>query len=426
MPPESMDENTCDAWFRDNGISLTTLDPDAPLDDLEPLRAIVGTARVVAIGENAHFINEFTRARQRVLRFLNERCGFDVFAFEYGFGAGFALEPWISGSGSDDDLTRIAGAAVDWGAGDMLRWLRRHNRTARDPIRFVGIDLPDAGGAVRPALEPVVEYLSDVDPDSARAVVDILETTDVFTAGSGAAAAPAWAKLAPATQDAVTAGLARLRLRFRALEPHYVSRGGQHRFDVALRQVEGACHTDYMWRAGSDLYAGTGAFGDLSVREIYLAESIRWHLNHDPGETRIVVAAHNNHIQKTPVAFDHGVTVLPMGHHLHRALGDDYVNLALTHTADHTPEMYPDESSPMGFTVKDTQLGPPAVGSVEAAFVAADLGLGLIDLRQAPAAARVSLDRIRTQSSYLRTVVPDAFDGVLNVPAATVESNIAF
>lgn len=63
--------------------------PDGPLDDLEVLREIVGDARVVAVGEGAHFVEEFSRARQRVLRFLAERCGFTVFAMEFGFSEAF-------------------------------------------------------------------------------------------------------------------------------------------------------------------------------------------------------------------------------------------------------------------------------------------------------------------------------------------------
>ncbi|MEV0389321.1 hypothetical protein [Nonomuraea sp. NPDC050643] len=48
---------------------LNTLDPDTPLlDDLEPVRAVTEGARVVALGEGAHFVHEFTLARARLPR----------------------------------------------------------------------------------------------------------------------------------------------------------------------------------------------------------------------------------------------------------------------------------------------------------------------------------------------------------------------
>jgi erythromycin esterase-like protein len=89
-------------WLGGHAVPLTHLDPEAPLDDLEPLRDIIGGARVVAIGENSHFIAEFSLMRRRILRFLVERCGFTVLAFEYGFSEGFPLDAWAQGKGTDD------------------------------------------------------------------------------------------------------------------------------------------------------------------------------------------------------------------------------------------------------------------------------------------------------------------------------------
>jgi erythromycin esterase len=87
--PESPNLTALSGWLRNHAIPLIHLDPDAPLDDLEPLREIIGGARVVSLGENSHLITEFKQMRQRILRFLVERCGFTVLAFEYGFSEGF-------------------------------------------------------------------------------------------------------------------------------------------------------------------------------------------------------------------------------------------------------------------------------------------------------------------------------------------------
>lgn len=230
-------------------------------------------------------------------------------------------------------------------------------------MRFVGIDVPEAGGALRPALEPVADYLRNVDPDALRLVDTVLEVSDRFLkgCGSGAAAGPAWAGLQSAEQNELTATLARLLLRLRAAEPLYVSRSSQSRFDIAQRRVEAACHTDYMFQAMNALLSGRGLAADLSVREIYMAESVRWHLNHAEPGTRIALAAHNNHIHKTAftLEFAGGLTTLPMGQHLQRMLGQDYRTVALVHTADHVPEMYPDQSAAVGFTLADSPFSLP-------------------------------------------------------------------
>ncbi|MFD7623050.1 erythromycin esterase family protein [Streptomyces sp. NPDC059802] len=415
-------------WLRAHAVPLTHLDREAPLDDLEPLRTIIGEARVVAIGENSHFIDEFAAMRERILRFLVERCGFTVLAFEYGFSEGFSLDAWAQGEGTDNDLSAHLATSIPVGVDEPLRWMRRHNRTASPPVRFAGIDIPAAGGSLLPALTPVADYLRHIDPEALPAVRTAIRIAESFAGGSGADAAPAWARLATAKQDALSAILTRLLIRFRSVEPLYVSRGDQHSYDIALRRLEGACHGDYTFRAMADLFAGKGLTADTSARDVYMAESVRWHLERFEPGTRIVLAAHNAHIQKTPVSFDGHLTGLPMGQHLHRVLGDEYVALGLTSVTGHTADMSRDENARFGFTIDTTALEPPEPGSVEAAFADAGLGLAIADLRQAEAhddaGHAPGPDRIRIQSAYVHTPVLDAFDAILNTPASTVAGHI--
>ncbi|MFC4112872.1 erythromycin esterase family protein [Nonomuraea zeae] len=418
--PAPSHHTTFAGWLGAHAVPLTHLDPQAPLDDLEPLRELVGTARVVAIGENSHFITEFSQLRQRILRFLAERCGFTVLAFEYGFSEGFPLDAWAQGEGTGDELPAQLAEAIPVGVDEPLRWIRRHNATAGVPVRFAGIDIPAAGGSLLPALAPVAGYLREVDPEALPVIKEAIRIAGSFAGASAASAAPAWTRLAAAEQDALSALLLRLLMRFRAVELLYVSRAGRPSYDIALRRVEAACTADYGFRAMAGLYAGTGLTADTSARDVYMAGSILWHLERFAPGTRIVLAAHNAHIQKTPVSFNGQLTGLPMGQHLHDELGDDYVALALTSPAGRTADMRPDANARFGFAIDDTALQPPEPGSVEAAFAEAGLGFGLADLRQAARHAIPGPDRIRIQSAYVHTPVLEAFDGVLSTPASTV------
>ena len=418
MPPTRHRDPFVD-WLEGHAVRLAHLDPEAPLDDLEPLRDFIGDARVVAVGENSHFIDEFSMLRRRILRFLAERCGFTVLAFEYGFSESFPLDGWARGEGTEDELTARVGTAIPVGVEDPLRWIRHHNRTASTPVRFAGIDIPAAGGSLLPALEPVAAYLREIDPETlpeAEAAIGIAAT---FAGRSAASAAPAWTRLTAADQDALSAKLLRLLTRFRAMEPMYVSRGGREGFDVAVRDIEAACAGDYTFRAMAGLFAGNGLTADTSARDDYMAGSVLWHLERSAPGTRMVLAAHNAHIQKTPVAFDGRLTGFPMGHYLHRTLGDEYFALGLTSVGGHTADMRPDVNARFGFTVDDTPLEPPETGSIEAAFADAEIGLGMV--RLAPQVHGASHpDRIRIQSAYLHTPIPEAFDGILSTPTSTV------
>ncbi|MFG2736578.1 erythromycin esterase family protein [Streptomyces harbinensis] len=408
--------------LRLHATELTELDPEAPLEDLEPLRDLIGDARVVALGENSHFIDEFAALRERLLRFLVERCGFTLLAFEYGFAEALPLDAWARGEGSEDSLAGHLAGTIPIGVEAPLRRIRRYNRTAAAPVRFAGLDVPAAGGSLRPALAPVIDHLRRVDPETVPAAERALRLADRFAGGSAAVAAPAWARLTTAEQDDLTATLARLLLRFRALEPLYAERGGRPGYDLALRLLEGACHADHGFRAMAGLFAGEGLPGDTSARDSYLAGSLLWHLERSAPGTRVVLAAHNAHLQTVPISFDGRLTGIPMGRCLRDALGDDYLAIGLTAVTGHTADMPRDESAPFGFTVAATALAAPEPGSVEAAFAGAGLGSGthLADLRPLRGRAADPPDRIRLQGSYLHTPVVAAYDAMLCTGSSTV------
>lgn len=408
---------------------LGTLDPRDPrLDDLDPLRAVVEGAQVVAVGEGAHFVHEFALARARLIRYLADRHGFDVLALEMGTAEAAAVGPWLAGDGDEGDLPGLLPQHSLNLFGELLRHLRHLRAGGARPFRIVGIDLPNTL-TLLPDLDPVAAYLREVDPATAGLMTGLLRTAAEITGGSAAASAPQWASLEPDRQEAMTAGLARLALRMDALEPLHAGSGGQDRFDTARLHLEAARHTDYMLRAMSNLFAGTGMADDTSIRDRYMATCLRWHLARTAPDARVVVVAHNNHIQKTPVTYEGYPTALPMGYHLARDLGPRYRAVGLTHTAGEIPEMsWPaPEGSTLGFTVEPVPLDPPAPGSVEGALAEAGLAsdITLTDLRS-PSPVVASLERMRSQGATMDLPVARSFDAILTVPTATLDPSTTF
>ena len=410
-------------WFRDRATVLSSLNTEKALDQLEEVRDLIVGARVVGVGEAAHFIDEFTAARQLLLRFLTERCGFSVLAFEVGFAEALPIAPWLRGEGNDEALTEFMSTTNVWVGGKLKQWLRQHNMTSDTVVDFVGIDVPDAGGQLRPALEPVADYLAEVDPEALPRLETALRISDKFVGGSAAAAAPEWGKLPDRDRDALTASLARLRERALGLRDLYIERSDAETFELHARLLEAACATDYMFSAMHDVFSGGGLSADTSVRERFMAESVLWHMDRHPGD-RFIVMAHNNHIQKTSISFAGHLFGIPMGQQLHAALGVDYRAIALTHTAEQTPEMFPDTTVEPGFRVEEIQLERPVPGSVEATLIDADLGreISISNLRNFP--DDIELSSIRTQGATMETSITEAFDGVLCSPTATTDDSV--
>src|SRR5690606_11694254 len=86
------------AWMRAQAIPLSPPDSGGLLDGAEAanrLGALVGEARVVAIGEPAHGAHEPLALRNRVFRQLVEQQGFTVIALETGLTESRALDAYV-------------------------------------------------------------------------------------------------------------------------------------------------------------------------------------------------------------------------------------------------------------------------------------------------------------------------------------------
>ncbi len=251
---------------------LSSLD-DAGDGELELLAEIVADARVVALGEGTHFVAEFGAMRRRFLRYLAERCGFTVLAFEFGFAEAPALDAWLHGRGADADLSRIIGTTNSGLNSTMARWLRRYNTISTHPVHLIGVDTPVSGGTLQPALEPLIDYLSEVDPEHADLARSVLAINARVEGASIAAAAPRWAELPTADQTALTSALSRLSVRMRALEPLYVQRSDRANYDLARQHLAVAIHGDYMFAIIYGLlHSGIGLPMDSSVRDRLMAD----------------------------------------------------------------------------------------------------------------------------------------------------------
>src|SRR3712207_2337274 len=225
-------------------VVLPALDRAAPWDDLPLLDDIVGDARVVAVGEGCHFVEEFGEARRRLIAHLAERRGFTVVAFEFGFAEGLALDERLDGP----DPTGLVGLAGTTNAGldpTMARWLFAQRRSSH-PVKFLGLDIPVAGGSLRPALEPVRAYLARVDPDVVALADRALDIADGFGGTSFAVSAPRRAEVPSTDLDELTANLSRLALRFDAVAPLYAERSDPASLRIARRLLEACRHLDHM------------------------------------------------------------------------------------------------------------------------------------------------------------------------------------
>ncbi|MEP7346255.1 MAG: erythromycin esterase family protein, partial [Gemmatimonadaceae bacterium] len=138
------------AWLDARTATLATTDPatnstnnDA---DLAAVDRIIGSAKVISLGEDTHGTSEFFRLKDRVLRYLVERHGLRIFAIEANQMAVEGINRYVHGApGSARDVMRAMFQV--WNTAEMealVEWMRARNaQHPADQVSFVGYDMQD-------------------------------------------------------------------------------------------------------------------------------------------------------------------------------------------------------------------------------------------------------------------------------------------
>jgi protein-L-isoaspartate(D-aspartate) O-methyltransferase len=246
-----------------------------------------GGKRVVLLGEASHGTSEFYRARAAITRRLIERHGFTIVAVEADWPDAAAINRQVRGL----PASRHGGAPFQrfptwmWRNSDVAAftaWLTAHNREARVPAGFYGLDIYN----MRSAIAGVLAYLDKVDPDAA------------------AVARQRYACLTPWQHDPSTYGRAVLTEGYRKCEQdvirqcremlekefEYARNDGDEFLDAAQNARLIASAERYyriMYYGGADSW---------NLRDRHMFETLENLLDWQGPEAKAVVWAHNSHI----------------------------------------------------------------------------------------------------------------------------------
>lgn len=396
---------------------LRTLDPDdEDFSDLAPLRDIVGDARVVAIGESTHKVHEFYQLRHRLTRFLVTELGFTAMVMESGFPEGLAVNDWVCGGPGDLDALLQDGITYRMGRCAEMRGQLEWMRT-QGGLRFYGMDVPGSSATNEPAIEACLPLLDDVDPPYAKIVREkLLPLFDYLPSDrSGRAwvapALQAYMALDTARRHELTARVNALAERLQAMRIVY---GADDQVDVAIRCAATARHMDAFLNAVAD--GATRTYRGANVRDAAMAENVEWILGR---EDRIVIGAHNGHVQRQPLwappIYNDPLTTV--GEHLAASLGGNFVAIGTTFGGGTLPNHRLIPDGPPGHTELYTmEVGPFESDTIDAELAAVGLPLHLTDLRKAPPPAATKI----MNGAQAQPIDPAAaFDALVHIESVT-------
>jgi erythromycin esterase-like protein len=151
-------------WIRSHAVVLTTPEAGHGFADMQPLKQIVGNARVVELGEATNGTREFFQLKHRMLEFLATEMGFTIFSIEANMPEAYRLNDHVL-HGRGDPKALLKGMYFwTWDTEEvlaMIEWMRAFNQSGKGPLEFTGFDMqtPEV------AFEIVRQFVGQYEPD---------------------------------------------------------------------------------------------------------------------------------------------------------------------------------------------------------------------------------------------------------------------
>jgi erythromycin esterase len=412
-PPDQL------GWIRSHAIPLETSEAGHGFEDLAPLKAVVGDAHIVSLGECTHGTREVFQMKHRLVEYLASQQGFTIFSIEANMPEAYRLNEYVL-DGKGDPKELIAGMYFwTWNTEEvlaMVEWMRRFNESGKGRIEFTGFDMqtPDV------AMDVVVDFLKKADPQRVARVEDTyrslrkgafrsgrrksLRIEDTDGGKTGAASTGPDPELAAKACGEIVAQLEASRDRYLTT--------------TTAKEVEWAIQNARVVHQCLRLEAGE------TPRDESMATNVKWILDHAQKGTKIVLWAHNGHVGRQ------GARGGSMGSFLDKWYGKDQVVIGFS-AGD---GRYTAIKQGAGLR-NDNRLHPPINDSFEENFRASGLPIFALDLRNAreddPASSWLtrqhnfrSIGALATSSQFWPTNIRGLYDAIIYLDKTTASRSL--
>src|SRR5882762_6879115 len=131
-------------WVGKHAVRLQTAEAGHGFADMQPLKKMIGNARIVSLGEATHGSREFFQLKHRMMEFLATEMGFTIFSIEANMPEAYRLNDYVL-NGTGDPAKLIKGMYFwTWDTQEVLKmvlWMREFNKSAKGRVQFTGFDM---------------------------------------------------------------------------------------------------------------------------------------------------------------------------------------------------------------------------------------------------------------------------------------------
>jgi erythromycin esterase len=367
------------AYLKKQAIPISSIDANnVDFADLEPLRKAIGDRRIVMLGEITHGDGATFAAKVRLIKFLHERMGFDVLAFESGFYD--MRRAWSELRSGKDPLAAVSAAAfVDWSASLQVRplwsYIAERLKTGH-PLELAGFDMQFTGSASNDhLLNDLSDYLSKsgLPPDAAAAVSRVKDTLALVLGDPNFMWSGSEFKKIGAKDRA--SALAAHRALGEALGSLGVSddAGRAERDFWAQFMRSSAAFLEQSWRVEPEKLENETLNWAINLRDRQMGDNFAWLAKHAFPARKIIVWAATSHIIRhrnlVPDARDPNIL---MGDWIEKSTGPEVYILGFTAYQGWWGTV--DMAAP-------TEVAPAAPNSLEELLFSAGFEYALVDFR---------------------------------------------
>lgn len=341
-------------WAAARAIPLRTVEADGDAMDLLPLKSVVGASRVVALGEPTHGTHEPLAFRNRLIRFLVEQMGFTAIALETSLTESYSIERFAAGG--PGELRSLVRNGMSYGFGrypeneELIQWIRDYNAdtTHHRKVRFYGVDISFTNS--RRAVDFALEFLARADSVTARRIRQGLDPLlERFSEAK-------YFELSSTERAQLASGLEEVAAALKRKRSSLVGTSSDEEYQWALQSVVTArpvhlWFEDWPQASAPRPIIPPDGYRAATARDSAMADNVRWALEREGPNGRLVVFAHNAHVMNG--LLEGGIWSAyrqppsTMGKFLRATLGRDLVIIgaAAGATASGLPQMEVDSTS---------------------------------------------------------------------------------
>jgi len=388
---DSPDPAKVPAGVKEGLSPIRTIDPnDNDFSDLEPIRKAIGDAQIVQLGEQSHRDGATFLAKARLVKYLHEKCGFDVLLWESGMFDCDQMNQTLA-TGGDWKTAIGQGIFPIWGVTPPVRQMfvyAASTQKTKRPLEMSGFDPQFSGGASKGFGAYVYEFFRN----AGKPLDDKVELACAYITSGARSITPETAKEAFANANKMIADN----------RSSFDSKHGVAAVDRMIQYLENA-----------SLYVdlqnpGTGV-ESVNPRDKRMAENLVWLAQGPYKNKKIIVWAASFHLMRNPSRIDTQLKTLSyektrdMGDWVHQALGKKVYTIGFIAHSGWTGNPF----------FGDDKLNPAPKSSIEDWLHNTGNAYGFIDFHTLPPASPFLSTQVSGPLGYsfMKAKWPDIFDG---------------